>query len=197
MTQNKMKQKYEIEIADVQLSILTDESEEFVKDIVSRLDTLIRTLTVQNKRCAKIDAALLCALDALGEKVKLEKKIKNLETQISLYEANLRRLRTDDTAAEAKPAEASEQNTAKEEKPVAPKEEAKPKKQAAKPKAEEASTKKASAEKSSPRADKVKEIETLLRPKNEAEAPKEKDNGGDKIRQIEDLLRGRPSGDAK
>ena len=180
MTQNKMKQKYEIEIADVQLSILTDESEEFVKDIVSRLDTLIRTLTVQNKRCAKIDAALLCALDALGEKVKLEKKIKNLETQISLYAA-----------------EASDEKAVKEEKPAAPKEEAKPKKQAAKSKAEEAPAKKASAEKSSSRADKVKEIETLLRPKNETEAPKEKDNGGDKIRQIEDLLRGRPSGDAK
>lgn len=192
MNQNKMKQKYEIEIADVQLSILTDESEEFVKDIVSRLDTLIRTLTVQNKRCAKIDAALLCALDALGEKVKLEKKIKNLETQISLYEANLRRLRTDDTAAEASDAKA-----VKEEKPAAPKEEAKPKKQAAKSKAEETQEKKASAEKPSPRADKVKEIETLLRPKNETEALKEKDNGGDKIRQIEDLLRGRPSGDAK
>ncbi len=108
---NQVKKKYNLEIADIQLTILSDESEEFVNDIVSRLDSRIRTLTVQNKRCAKIDAAILCALDSMGEKWKLEKKIKNLEAQISLYEANLRRLRTEE-AAQEKPAAEKKADTA-------------------------------------------------------------------------------------
>jgi len=129
---NQAKQKYNIEIADIQLTILSDETEEFVNDIVSRLDTQIRTLTVQNKRCAKIDAAILCALDSLGEKSKLEKKIKNLEAQISLYEANLRRMRTEAPATEkkapVKKAEETEPAPA-EEKAEAEKEPPKPKRQ--------------------------------------------------------------------
>lgn len=88
------KRKYDVEIAGIQLSILSDESEEFVKDLVKKLDAQITKLTVHNKRCAKIDAAVLIALDALGEKTKLEKKLKNLEAQIALYEADFRRRRS-------------------------------------------------------------------------------------------------------
>ena len=90
-----MKEKYSIEIADIQLTILSDEPEEFVYATVNRLDEQVRDLTVKNKRCSKLDAALLCALDFLGEKTKCDKKIKNLEAQISLYEANIKRLRSE------------------------------------------------------------------------------------------------------
>ena len=108
--QSETKQKYDIEIAGIQLSILSDESKEFVVDLVKKLDTQITDLTVQNKRCAKIDAAILIALDALGEKTKLEQKLKNLEAQVALYEADFRRRRktaedgTDKTDAETKKA---------------------------------------------------------------------------------------------
>ena len=87
------KERYSIKIADIQMSILSDEPEEFVRSVVAQLDARVSELTVQNKRCSKLDASLLCALDALGEQMKDEKKIKNLEAQISLYEANIRRLR--------------------------------------------------------------------------------------------------------
>ncbi len=103
-SQDNMKKKYNIEIADVQLSILSDDPEDFVQDTVKALDTCIRDLTVKNKRCAKIDAAVLCALDFLGDKLKLEKKVKNLEAQIDLYEANIKRLKENTKPAASAPA---------------------------------------------------------------------------------------------
>lgn len=203
------KQKYCIEIADIQLTILSDESEEFVNDTVNTLDALIRDLTVRNKRCAKIDAAILCALDSLGEKLKLEKKVKNLEAQIDLYEANLRRLRGENAAAsaaakpadstpvkaeEAKPAEApAPVKPAEEAKPQEepkPKEEAKPKKMPPQPAAEQLTMD------AIPAAVPAKEAAAPApaAEKKTDEAPKEEKPAAvrdDKLKQIESLLRRR------
>jgi len=88
-----MKERYSIEIADIQLTILSDEPKEYVESTVAHLDETIRDMTVKNKRCSKLDAAILCALDFYSEKTKADKKIKNLEAQISLYDVNIRRLR--------------------------------------------------------------------------------------------------------
>lgn len=208
---NVQKQKYCIEIADVPLTILSDESEEFVRETVRILDTQIRDLTVHNKRCAKIDAAILCALDSLGEKLKLEKKLRNLQAQIDLYEANLRRLRTESAAAPApteeapavpeKPAE-PETKPEKAEKPKKAEEKAAPKskKPAAKPSVRQLSVEETAAApaaeepKTGVRDDKLKQIESLLRRRSEA-APEEtapdgtKNSHDDKLREIEELLR--------
>ena len=121
-----MKERYSIEIADIQLTILSDEPKDFVESTVAHLDETIRDMTVKNKRCSKLDAAILCALDFYSEKTKADKKLKNLEAQISLYEANIRRLKeeaeqlraaaapkaetaitTEEPVEEAKPAKAS------------------------------------------------------------------------------------------
>lgn len=87
------KKKYDVTIAGVEMSILSDEREDFVQKLVSRLDTQITDITIQNKRCSKFDAAILVALDLSSEKVKAEKRVRNLEAQIALYDANLRRMR--------------------------------------------------------------------------------------------------------
>ncbi len=193
---NMQKQKYCIEVADVQLTILSDESEEFVRDTVKILDTQIRELTVHNKRCAKIDAAILCALDSLGEKLKLEKKLRNLQAQIDLYEANLRRLRTDTAPAPAEEApavpeqpEKTEEKTEKAEKPKKAEEKSAPKakKPAAKPAVQQLSVEEAA---EAAKAEEPK-IET---PKAEEPAPVEEPQTGvrdDKLKQIESLLRRR------
>lgn len=97
-----MKEKFQIEIADVPLSILSDEKEDYVTELVNRLDGEIRDMTVRNKRCSKMDAALLIALDYCSEKQKADKRIRNLEAQISLYDANLRRLREENAALAAR-----------------------------------------------------------------------------------------------
>ncbi len=191
------KKKYNLEIAGIQLSILSDESEEFVNDLVSKLDKEITDLTVHNKRCAKIDAAILIALDALGEKTKLEKKLKNLEAQIALYEANLRRHREE--ATEEKPKETAEEKKAEpvaeaenaEEKPAAEK----PKKTSARKKplqqlaidegipAEKASAGEQPTETAPVRKDKIRQIESLLRDGSAKGAQ------GGKLAEIEQLLR--------
>lgn len=87
------KRKYEVEIAGVEMAILSDEREEFVLRLVRELDEKIRQITTASRNCSKMDAALLVALDVSSEKIKAEKRIRNLEAQIGLYDANLRRLR--------------------------------------------------------------------------------------------------------
>lgn len=194
-----MKEKYNIEIADIQLSILSDEPEEFVTAVVAQLDERVRDLTVKNKRCSKLDAALLCALDSLGEKMKGDKKIKNLEAQISLYEANISRLREEletarRNAAAAEKQEASQHSPESEKAAPASKETA----QEETPAAENAGAGIHDA--------KLRQIEALLRRRSEAAAPPDSgiqtaahdtpaDSRDAKLREIEELLR--RSGGAK
>ena len=87
------KKRYELEIADVEMAIISDEREEFVMRLANELDSSIRDLLKTNKRCSKLDAAILCALDYSSDKHKAEKRVRNLEAQVALYDANIRRLR--------------------------------------------------------------------------------------------------------
>ena len=88
-----VKEHYNIEISDIQLTIVSDEPEDFVNSTVAKINERVNDLIVRNKRCSKLDAALLCALDYCGEFAKAERRIRNLEAQISLYDANLKRMR--------------------------------------------------------------------------------------------------------
>ena len=88
-----MKERYNVEISDIHLTIVSDEPEEFVMSTVEKINERVNDLIVRNKRCSKLDAALLCALDYCGEYAKAERRIRNLEAQISLYDANLKRMR--------------------------------------------------------------------------------------------------------
>ena len=88
-----MKERYNVEIAGVSLTLISDEPEDFVNSTVEKIDERVNDMIVRNKRCSKLDAALLCALDYCGEYQKAERRIRNLEAQISLYDANLKRLR--------------------------------------------------------------------------------------------------------
>ncbi len=87
------KKKYDVSIADVEMSIISDEREEFVMKLVEKLDSEIRDILAHSKRSTKVDAALLIALDYSCGKAKAEKRCRNLEAQIALYDANLRRMR--------------------------------------------------------------------------------------------------------
>ncbi len=87
------KKRYDLTIADVDMAIISDEREEFVLRLANDLDAGIRDLLKHNKRCSKLDAAILCALDYASDKVKAEKRVRNLEAQVALYDANIRRLR--------------------------------------------------------------------------------------------------------
>ena len=120
------KKRYEILVAGCQLAIITDEREEFVNSIVETIDREIREVTAATKRSSNLDAAILCAIEYYSEKVKSEKRARNLEAQISLYDANLRRFREENLALREK----LESLGVKAEEPVieeAPKAEAAPK----------------------------------------------------------------------
>ena len=198
-----MKERYNIQIADIQLTVLSDEPKDFVLSTVAMLDERVSDLIVQNKRCSKLDAAMLCALDFLGEKRKAEKKIRNLEAQVSLYEARLKMSAPEREAAPVQvplDAEAIPAEKPAEEPDAAAETEAAPQTPAAVPdaeapsedaKAEEAPTETAKTEEAgaeAPHDAKLRQIENLLRRRSEspAAAPSPRD---DKLRQIEDLLR--------
>ena len=91
--EKKEKKRYEILVAGCQLAIITDEREDFVNSVVETIDREIREVTAATKRSSNLDAAILCAIQYYSDKVKAEKRARNLETQISLYDANLRRFR--------------------------------------------------------------------------------------------------------
>lgn len=87
------KKRYDLEIAGVEMAVISDEREEFVRRLASELDAGINAITGVNKRCSKLDAAILCALDYASDKIKAEKRVRNLEAQVALYDANLRRMK--------------------------------------------------------------------------------------------------------
>jgi len=90
-----MLERYSIRIADTEMTIMSDESQEFIANVVSKIDSRVREMLTKSKHCSNLDAALLCAIDYCAEKMKLERQIKNLEAQNSLYEVNVNRLKTE------------------------------------------------------------------------------------------------------
>lgn len=88
-------EKYDLEIAGIAMTVKTDENEDFVSYVVNELDTRINAMTQKNLHCSKTEAALLSALDYCCEKIRLEKKVKNLEAQVALYTANVNRLKAE------------------------------------------------------------------------------------------------------
>ena len=59
-------------------------------------------LTKNTYRVSRTDASLLCAVDFCSDKLKAEKKVMNLEAQVSLYNVNIRRLREENIALKQK-----------------------------------------------------------------------------------------------
>ncbi len=132
-----MKQKYTLLIADMEISVITDEPQESVEYIVGILDRKMREITLKSKRCSKNEAALLCALDFCAEKIQMKERAEILETQleealsdvenlkekIELLNANIDRLerenrRLEDKACGANDEVTSEAAPAEEEKPA-------------------------------------------------------------------------------
>ena len=77
-----MKQKYTLLIADMEISVITDEAQESVEHIVGILDRKMREIMLKSKRCSKNEAALLCALDFCAEKIQTKERVESLENQL-------------------------------------------------------------------------------------------------------------------
>lgn len=87
-----MKQKYTITIADTEMNVVTEESKEFVEEIVGILDRKIREINTASKRCSKTEAALLCALDYCSDKMKMQKKLRSSDAENALRAAQINKL---------------------------------------------------------------------------------------------------------
>ena len=170
------KKKYSVKIADVDMNIITDEREDIVMRLVSLLDSEIKGITSQSRNYSKIDAAILVALDHASNRLKAEKRVRNLEAQIALYDANLRRMREENIKLKnsmlGKVSETAEEIISEEQIPLDTEE----------PEIAEESIEE-------PAAEEAHDIEELFEEPAE-EKEEEPVAKFDKLRQIESLLRG-------
>ena len=76
-----MKQKYTITIGEIEMNVISEEAPETVEKIVGHVDRKIREINLKSPRCTKHEAALLCALDYCTEKLALQAKLNEVESQ--------------------------------------------------------------------------------------------------------------------
>ena len=112
MEQNT-KRKIAVEIAGVSLTLVTDENGAFVDNVVAQVNEKMEAILAGGIRTgtSTLDAALLCAIDSVGERLKAEKRMRNLEAQLSLYEVNVRNLKEELDKLQQSPAESEKKDT--------------------------------------------------------------------------------------
>ncbi len=96
-----MKQKFTVQIADLQFSVNTDASVEDVERISGLLDRKMREIYLKS-RCPKAQAALLCAMEFVADRFALQEQNAELEDRCEKYALVLDNLkeRTADQTAE-------------------------------------------------------------------------------------------------
>lgn len=106
MKSNSTKKKYTVEIAGIPLSIITDEEPAYVNMLTRIIDERITDATSGNMHISPLDAALLCSLDYLSDKLKAEKRVKSLDSQLEsakvIYESKLKRLEEENAELRAR-----------------------------------------------------------------------------------------------
>lgn len=79
-----MKQKFTLNIADIQLSVIADASREDVERIRGLLDRKMREIYLKS-RCPKTEAALLCAMEFVADRLSLQETTNELEARCEKY----------------------------------------------------------------------------------------------------------------
>ena len=87
------KKRVSVNIGGSLLTLITDESAEFVELVADTLNKKMRTITKNSFRIPTVDAALLCAIDETSDRLKAEKRLRTLEAQLALYEADIASLK--------------------------------------------------------------------------------------------------------
>jgi len=77
------KNRYTVSVAGIPLSLVTAEEKDFLQALAARLSDEIAAITSHSYYTTKLDAALLCALDAMGEKQKADERIRALEAALA------------------------------------------------------------------------------------------------------------------
>ncbi len=77
-----MKEKYNVAIAGTEMTIVTDESEEYVKRLTQMLDRRVTDMVIVKKRCTKVEALALCAMDYLDMAMKLKAELEDAKEEL-------------------------------------------------------------------------------------------------------------------
>ena len=88
-----MKQKFTINLVDIPVSIVSDESEESVKALAQTLSEHVKNIMWKSRQASKTEAALFCALEYLSDMEKAKMRADKAEAQLTLYSSNVVRLR--------------------------------------------------------------------------------------------------------
>lgn len=88
-----MKQKFTINLLDMPVSIVSDESEESVKALAQKLNERVKSVMWKSRQVTKTEAALFTALEYLSDLEDAKARADKAEAQLALYSANIVRLR--------------------------------------------------------------------------------------------------------
>ena len=88
-----MKEKIYVEIKGINLGIVTEDGQEYVEKIAAELEEQLSAMMRAQKNCTLVEASLFTAMSLHSQCQENEKKLKNVETQLAIYQANVNRLR--------------------------------------------------------------------------------------------------------
>lgn len=88
-----MKEKIYVEINGIQLGIVTEDGREYVENIAKEVENQLNAMIKSQRNCTLIEAALFNTMSLQSKSIEDDKIIKNLETQLTLYQANVNRLK--------------------------------------------------------------------------------------------------------
>ena len=77
-----MKEKITLVVSGVKITVVTDNDPEYVKSLGRLLERRVSDLVISSASCQKNEALLLCALDYLDERNKLQKENEELKAQL-------------------------------------------------------------------------------------------------------------------
>lgn len=79
-------------VGEKRFTIVTDESEAYMKKLVERVDTRLKSIISSNPKLDKDSAAILASLDYCDEEYKLRQKLEDVKEQIKDYIEDTARL---------------------------------------------------------------------------------------------------------
>lgn len=78
----QMKEKVTVTFAGNELTVVSEDGEEYVQNLAKVLDRRISEMVMVKNRCTKTEALMLCALDYLDATVKLKAEVRDLKEQL-------------------------------------------------------------------------------------------------------------------
>lgn len=97
-----MKEKFYVDIGGIRLGIVSEEGKEYVDYIAKTVNDKMNAMTSSQRNCSLVEAAIFCAMDFYSTLDNNDKKIKNLEAQVALYQVNVNRLKRENEELLAK-----------------------------------------------------------------------------------------------